>query len=498
MNRNVAHQSIAVVGYGITGQACVRFLLSQQAKVCVIDRNVNIQQILANNSQYEHVDSAIFAPDMSLSQFTIVVLSPGVDPHQACFVNYRQQGGVLIGDIELFAWFNTTALIGITGSNGKTTVTDMLGKVLTSAGLHVELAGNYGKCAVDILLENEARKQPLDFIVLELSSYQLEMTESLQLEYATVLNITEDHLDRHGSFEAYKLAKQRIFAMAKNIVACRDEALSYPDGLGPSNALSSAILTGVANTSIKTVSTASRSTHDTGHDRVTRICAEVSATEYDSGYSIAHAGTVKASIQFNGANVLNLSALQLKGEHNVINAMIVLAICDQLSLVRSLTIPAISAYKGLPHRFELIHKSQFEHQGKVSKVAWINDSKATNIGACQAALACFSHSDDYLILIAGGDAKGVELLPLKASIDEYVDQLIVLGKDAAKFSQIIPNAIPVADLNEAVKTAQSLLKNSQAANATVLLSPACASIDMFANYQQRGDVFTRAVKVQVA
>lgn len=474
MNRNLAHQSIAVIGYGITGRACVRFLLSQEANVCVLDRDANIQQKVANEEYDKQVDAAVFEATMSLSAFSMVVLSPGVNPHQACFHDYKDQGGCLIGDIELFAWFNKTPLIGITGSNGKTTVTDMLGKVLTKAGLKVELAGNYGKCAVDLLLEEAARKSPLDIVVLELSSYQLEMTESLQLEFATVLNITEDHLDRHGSFETYKEAKQRIFAMSKRIIACREEEFSYPPARNSS------------------------SSADNEFNMMPIICAEVSKDEWDSSYSITNTASSLGYIQFNGTPVLALSELQLRGTHNYINAMIVLAICDQLSLDRKLTVPAICNYTGLAHRFEIIKQSSIEKDGTLYKQTWINDSKATNIGACQAALSCFANSDEYLVLIAGGDAKGVELAPLKTSIDEHVDQLIVLGKDASKFMQLVPNAILVADIQEAVASSLLTLQKNHVTNATVLLSPACASLDMFANYQERGDVFTAAVHEQVA
>lgn len=483
MKKDLAHQSIAVVGYGITGRACVRFLLSQQAVVCVLDRDVNIKDKIINESL---VSAAVFEPEMSLFVFSIVVISPGVNPNLPCFIKYRQQGGQLIGDIELFAWFNKIPLIGITGSNGKTTVTDMLGKVLNSIGLRVELAGNYGKCAIDLLREEASTKQQLDVVILELSSYQLEMTESLQLEFATILNITQDHLDRHGSFEAYKIAKQRIFKMAKNIITCRDEALSYP----PDMQLSS--------------------------DNTPYLCAEVSLLPNAKGYSIgkrvvpqlstnsnvvdAPVNSIKRktepTMQFNGIDLFALSDLHLKGSHNHINVMIVLAICDQLALDRNLTIAAICNYQGLPHRFETIRVSSTIIAGLTSTITWINDSKATNIGACQAALACFVKSDNYLILIAGGDAKGVDLLPLKEMIDTQVNQLIVLGKDALKFTELVPSAIQVRDLHEAVSISLSLLKKVDYANAVVLLSPACASIDMYVNYEDRGNSFADAVTEQ--
>lgn len=462
MNRDLAHQSIAVIGYGITGRACVRFLLSLQAKVCVLDADPNIRERVS-----DELPSRVFSSEMSLSDFDLVVISPGVNPHQACFEKYKQSCGKVIGDIELFSWFNNTPLIGITGSNGKTTVTDMLGNVLSKAGLNVELAGNYGKCAVDVLLEAPSREKPLDVIVLELSSYQLEMTTSLALEFATVLNITEDHLDRHGSFKAYKMAKQRIFNMAKHIIVNRDEALSFPN-------------------------TASHNNNQQ------QICAEVGSNAHQTHYGIARSTAGKDMLRFGGVDVLALSDLQLTGAHNYINAMIVLALCDQLSLERELTVPAIANYAGLPHRFETIQSSTLVFNGKSKQVTWINDSKATNIGACQAALACFAGTNEYVILIAGGDAKGVDLFPLKESIESHVQGLIVLGKDALKFKALVPEAIHVTTMAAAVAQAIELIAQSDAANCTVLLSPACASIDMFSNYQQRGDVFSAAVREQVA
>jgi UDP-N-acetylmuramoylalanine--D-glutamate ligase len=469
MKRDLTSQSIAVVGYGITGQSCVRFLLSQRATICVIDTDPAIASKLEIN---ENVSTLQFTSDIDLSNFSIVVISPGVNPHQPCFERYLERGGELIGDIELFSWFNYTPLIGITGSNGKTTVTDMLGQVLRDAGLKIELAGNYGKCALDVLMDhpnvnNSTDKYSLDFIVLELSSYQLEMTNSLQLDIATILNITEDHLDRHGSFELYKKAKQGIFNMANKVIVCRDEPESYPP-----------------------------------QDQFSAICANVGSDSCKMGYGIQKdSNNPDVCISFDSKAVMLVSDLGLKGIHNQVNAMTVLAICDQLKLERKLTVPSIIAYSGLPHRFELVKESQLigHKQGPVLKtVRWINDSKATNIGACKAALTCFSNTNEYVILIAGGDAKGVNLFPLVKPIKERVNQLIVMGKDAHKFIELFPKARLVVTLQEAITLALEILDSANFMNATVLLSPACASVDMFKNYQHRGDAFIQAVNEQVA
>ncbi|MDT0583256.1 UDP-N-acetylmuramoyl-L-alanine--D-glutamate ligase [Brumicola blandensis] len=459
MNPHLAHQSIAVVGYGITGRACVRFLLSKTANVTVIDKREDLaNQILADMPDSAGSISILgFRDDMDLSSFDWVILSPGVSPHQICFERYKSKQGRLIGDIELFALFNKTPLIGITGSNGKTTVTDMLGECLRAAGLHIELAGNYGKCALDLLLDYPKENgDTLDFIVLELSSFQLEVCQSLRLEVATILNITEDHIDRHGSFENYKVAKQTIFDMTEAIVVNLGEDTSMPANQKKISA-SVSLDNPVANFYL----------------------------DQETGAVLHHSNSEQAA-----QALFNVNDMKLVGAHNYINAMTVLAICHHLHIDLCNPIEALKTYGGLAHRFELVSQN--------SKITWINDSKATNVGACLAALKCFENTHDELILVAGGDAKGTDLHPLKEALNNRVNQLIVFGKDAKQFILLCPSAIVVNTLEAAVSIAASHASQSSAEKVTVLLSPACASLDMFANYQQRGDVFRKAVLEQEA
>ena len=459
MNPNLAHQSIAVVGYGITGRACVRFLLSKGAKVIVIDKRDDIaNQITADMpASAELISTLSFNNQMDLSEFDWVILSPGVSPHQPCFETYKSQQGKLIGDIELFALFNQTPLIGITGSNGKTTVTDMLGVSLRAAGLRIELAGNYGKCALDLLLDYpDEHGDNLDFIVLELSSFQLEMCQHLRLEVATILNITEDHIDRHGTFENYKASKQAIFGMAKAIVINLDEDTSMPM-------------------------------------KRDKVCASVSLQNPQANFFLGSGGDAilhHFSTEQAAKHVVKIDDMKLVGAHNYINTMTVLAICHHLNIGLSKSINALKAYEGLAHRFELVTRD--------SKVSWINDSKATNVGACLAALKCFESSHDELILLAGGDAKGADLHALEDELNNRVSKLIVFGKDANQFVDLCPAASKVDSLESAVILAADLAYQSRAEKVTVLLSPACASLDMFTNYQQRGDIFKGLVVAQEA
>ena len=463
MNKDLAHQLIAVVGYGITGRACVRFLLSKKAHVTVLDAKFDADALadtlVEEYVAEEKVQVAVLNNDSDLSNFDIIVLSPGVSPHQQCLQNYQAKGGKLIGDIELFSWFNTTPLIGITGSNGKTTVTDMLGVALEAAGLRVALAGNYGKGALD-LLPTEGESSPYDYIVLELSSFQLEMTTSLNIEVAALLNVTEDHIDRHGTFEAYRDAKQAIFKNASLAVINVDESTSYPS---------------VEVKSLKI--SAKNAIRQTDQDNQSIAQSKDVADLYINQ---------KQEIVVKSNNVatvlLNRADIQLKGEHNLVNLLTVLAICQALNINLAKVANALSDYRGLAHRFEVVNTD--------TNAQWINDSKATNVGACLAALDCFE-AHDYLVLIAGGDAKGANLQQLESALREKVNDLIVFGKDVSLFASLHENVYPVDSLAEAVAKASKCIH--QKSDATVLLSPACASIDMFANYQARGDQFKALV-----
>ncbi|MBF7072042.1 UDP-N-acetylmuramoyl-L-alanine--D-glutamate ligase [Glaciecola sp. MH2013] len=448
MRKDLAHQSIAVVGYGITGRACARFLLSKDAKVCVLDKRDLSEELEATD-----LTSAILSETTELSHFDIVVLSPGVSPHQTCFKDYQKAGGCLIGDIELFAWFNRTPVIGVTGSNGKTTVTDMLGKVLQSAGLKVALAGNYGQGALDLLMQGH----DYDYVVLELSSFQLEMTSSLQLRVATLLNVTEDHIDRHGSLESYRLAKQRIFSNADSLVFNLDEQSSFPDPQYKAN----------TQLTISSGDTAADFYVNDKSELVFSSCVSGNATDIQK--------------------LLKVDEMLLKGKHNIVNALTVFAIAKIIGVDLRVAAASLKTYSGLEHRFELV----LEHDGK----RWINDSKATNVGACAAALACFD-DNEYLVLIAGGDAKGADLSALKESLHNKVNELIVFGKDAEAFIALQPNALLVSTLSTAIAKAKELAETQP--RATVLLSPACASIDMFKNYQERGAQFKEQVLSQVS
>lgn len=462
--KQVANRHVAVIGYGVTGRACVNFLLGKSALVSVFasvepDDLVNGVSFHAFNQQCD------------FSAFDFVVVSPGISPKQACFERYKHKGGLLISEIELFAWFNKTPTIGITGSNGKTTVTDMLGRMLSAGGKRVAVGGNIGQSALSLIDDS------LDFIVLELSSFQLELTENLKLEVAVLLNISEDHLDRHGNINEYLEIKQKIFANAKHAVCIDGFNESMPSDI-------------YANVQQHWVNAQrdSEGSLNLWFDQQTQY------------------------IMFKGKAFIHSSELNVVGSHNISNVMVVTGTCVLLGLSPDSIKTSLCTFKGLAHRTQIIHRSD---------ITWINDSKATNVGATLAALTAFE-KDEYVILIVGGDAKGASIEPLLDFIDAPIKGMVAMGKDAPMFEKLARRSstsenrllegqsvvnsqlmFKHADsMQGAVKLAHDMclcaFSENKVSAATVMLSPACASIDMFKNYKDRGEQFELAVKQVVA
>jgi UDP-N-acetylmuramoylalanine--D-glutamate ligase len=439
MSYDVRAHSYIVAGLGLTGQACVRFLLEQGAKVKAFDtrENVSLAPELVATGQGVDVTHGNLDADYFKGVDTLV-LSPGLSPNITQVQQAKQAGIEVIGDVELFARLNRTPVIGITGSNGKTTVTKLTEHLLQASGINAVAAGNVG-LPVLATLANQ-----YDVIVLELSSFQLETTTSLQLHGACILNITEDHLDRHGSFTQYIAAKQRIFKHCRYAVVGRGEQYCKPNS--PVEA-----------------------TIDYG------------VSEAESGFGIR-----EGVITLNGEALLNTDNITLAGTHNQLNVMAALALCYSLKTLVNIDMAylanQVSTFISAPHRCIEI--------AQVNGVRWIDDSKATNVGATIAALEGLAPTTcGNIILIAGGDAKGADLTPLKAVMKENVSQVFALGKDADKFVPLFANTRIVATLDEAVYAAYCVAKP----NDIVLLSPACASIDMFDNYIHRAQVFAEAI-----
>ena len=491
MSYNVREHSYVVGGLGVTGQACVRFLLQKQATVKAFDTRANFTLVTDPDSDLDTDMQAFMAEKVTCTALSedyfdgvdTLVLSPGLALNIEQVALAQKCGVEVIGDVELFARLNASTsdatpakrVVGITGSNGKTTVTLLVNHLLKSCGVKSIEAGNVGRPVL------EALQSDADVVVMELSSFQLETTSSLVLEAATVLNISDDHLDRHGTLEAYIDAKHRIFDNAKSAIVWRDGELVAPDEQIIADAKGNAALNaesdGVSN-AISNESLASKS------------IVEYGLGESTTGFAIASFGGDGSTlgdeqslyITFNGEKLIALSDIHLAGMHNVLNIMAALGICLQLGVSPALAVKHLHSFKAAPHRCVEI--------ACVNDIRYIDDSKATNIGATIAALEGLAPTiQGKLILIAGGDAKGADIAILSPYLTKYVSHVFALGKDAHLFEKSFAHTTRVATMKDAVKAATRLA----APGDVVLLSPACASLDMFKNYMHRGDVFKQDV-----
>lgn len=426
-----------VAGLGKTGLSCVRFLKQQDLNVRVWDTRESLSLTASELNELGCEVTCGNVPENYWQGIDCLVLSPGLATDLPAIEVARKAGVEVIGDIELFARNVTKPVLGITGSNGKTTVTLLTEHILNVLGFKALAAGNIGLPALDAL------NVPSDIFVLELSSFQLESTFSLNLAAATILNITADHLDRHNTLAQYSAAKQGIFAHCDKAIVNRDDVMTLP-----ANATTNKLTIGLS--------------------------------ESVNGFSW---NAQTQQILLNNEPLLALSDTALVGLHNVLNIQAALALVSVFTDDLAAAANAVKSFKPAPHRCAVI--------ASLNGVTFIDDSKATNIGATEAALSGLAGSlKGRLILIAGGDAKGADLNDLKPSLDRYVDIVIALGQDGRLLSDIAQQGYYVGSLKEAVNLAFSLAEPGD----SVLLSPACASLDMFTSYQHRAEVFADAVQ----
>jgi UDP-N-acetylmuramoylalanine--D-glutamate ligase len=363
----------------------------------------------------------------------LVCISPGLPLEEPLIVEARQRHIPVVGDVELFAWHNTAKVLAVTGTNGKSTVTALTGHLLRSAGVDCEVAGNIGPAVLEASMRRRAAPAAW---VLELSSYQLETTWSLAPHAAAVLNVTEDHLDRYAGLEDYAAAKARIFQGAGVQILNRDDprvlAMALP-----------------------------------GRKQATFSLSDRADFCVRDGVLIG-----------DGRKLIDAAALPIRGWHNVANALAACALAETLGVRPDALAAGLQTFKGLPHRLELVRTRR--------GVEWYDDSKGTNVGATIAALKGLAKPT---VLILGGEGKGQEFSPLAAPAAQFARAVLLIGRDAP----IIEKAVPgerCGSLEEAVQRAARL---AQAGDA-VLLSPACASFDMFRDYKHRGEVFAAAVR----
>jgi UDP-N-acetylmuramoylalanine--D-glutamate ligase len=432
-----------ILGLGETGRSVARWFVRHDIPFLATDtrpEQLSAADVLEAVGSPNRLVSADKVPEL-MGSITELVVSPGISLEHPWVALAREAGARILGDIDLFAAEVTAPVVGITGSNGKSTVAALLAQMIAACGKRVGLGGNIGIPALDIVGDN------VDCYVLELSSFQLERSEPLHLTVATVLNVTEDHLDRHGSLPKYHLAKHMIFRGAKAVVVNRSDPLTQP------------LL-------------------DAPVDVVVWRPGEPDLKEW--GIRDVEG---RPTICFGFDPVVAVDALCIHGAHNVNNALVALALGTALRLPVDGLVSGLLAFKGLPHRCELV--------ADADGVRWINDSKGTNVGACIAALEGLGGVQD-VVLILGGQGKQQDFSVLAPAVQSHCRRVITLGEAARELELALGHLVPVnraSTLEDAVARAADAAESGD----VVLLSPACASFDMFAGYAARGDAFRSAV-----
>lgn len=441
----LSHKRVLVVGLGKTGFSCARYLSEHGIEVAVTDSREHPPAL--DELQMAYPDIAVFVGGFNSEAFkraTCLVVSPGISLREPLIAEARARGAEIVGDIELFARNANAPVIAITGSNGKSTVTSLLGEMAKAANMDVRVGGNIGVPALDLLHEPRP-----DLYVLELSSFQLETTESLDACAAAILNISEDHMDRYYDLNDYTAAKAKIYYGNGTLVVNLDDekVMAIVKLMRQGRALSGF-------------------TEKEPKEKEFGICNKNNEDYLCYGNEL----------------LLLTSELKIKGKHNVVNALAALALGQEADIPLDAMLVAIKEFPGLPHRSQWVA----EKKG----VAWYNDSKATNVGAAIAAIN--GTQANKVILIAGGQGKGQDFTPLKDVVKDKVKHLILLGEDAGLLNSELSGYTEVTfvdDLSQAVSKANEIAVSGDA----VLLSPACASFDMFTGYEQRGDMFIIAV-----
>jgi len=450
-----AGRKVLVLGLGDTGLSMAKWLARRGADVRVADTRAAPPRLadLRRSLPGVTADCGPFQ-EASFARIDLIAISPGVPLADPNVQRALAAGTRVVGDIELFAQAmadRRPRIIAVTGTNGKSTVTALAGAMAKAAGADCEVAGNIGPAVLDALMRREDLGRAAGLWVLELSSFQLETTRSLAADAAAVLNITEDHLDRYRGIDDYARAKARVFSGDGIQVLNRGDPRSLSMALP------------------------GRKTITFGLDAPRRA--------QDWGL-IERGGEPWLS---QGANpLLAVHEVKLAGLHNAANALAALALCRALELPLEPLLASLREFRGLPHRVELV--------GEAAGVRWYDDSKGTNVGSTVAALAGLARRDSKIVLIAGGDGKGQDFSPLKDAVTRSARALVLIGRDAPRIEAAVAGAgVPVrraASMEEAVSFAAQSARSGDA----VLLSPACASFDMFRDYKHRGEAFRVAVQ----
>ncbi|SDX49700.1 UDP-N-acetylmuramoylalanine--D-glutamate ligase [Allochromatium warmingii] len=435
-----------VVGLGKTGLSCVRHLCARGVPVAVTDSRSQPPGLAQLQADWPEVKVAVGGFDRALfAAATQLVVSPGVPLTEPLIRRALALGVPAIGDIELFVRETTAPLCAITGSNGKSTVTTLVGLMAQQAGQRVAVGGNLGEPVLDLLAPN------LERYVIELSSFQLETVPSLRADVAVVLNISADHLDRYANLDAYAQTKARIYQGARIAVVNRDDP---------------------------------------------RVVAMPRAAEQEIGFTLGEPTGADFGVRVRDGQawichgsepLLPTAEVRIPGRHNLANALAALALAHASAIPLTMACETLRTFPGLPHRSEFVA----ERAG----ARWYNDSKGTNPGATLAALAGLTPESGggRVVLIAGGEGKGADFSPLREAVAQSARAVVLFGRDAPQLAAVLFGTVPLfraRDLHEAVALAAQQVQPGDC----VLLSPACASFDLFENYEQRGQVFAEAVR----
>jgi len=443
MNNAQLHFDVVIVGLGKTGLSCVRYLCQQGLNIAVTDSREAPPELSTIKNEFDSV--SLYLGDINsdvLMASDQIILSPGISLEHESVKQAIAKGIPVVGDIELFCQKATAPIIAITGSNGKSTVTTLVAEMANKSGLQVCVGGNLGTPALELLNE------PIpDIYILELSSFQLETTFSLNAHASAVLNISPDHMDRYDTLDDYIGAKNKIYSGQGLMVLNKDD--DVVNGM-----------TDVARTNVFF----SLSTPDKDDFGLIEENEEIYLCK----------GSEK---------IITQNELAIKGQHNTSNALAAMALASSVDVSIEAMADVLKNFKGLEHRCQLVKT--------INDVSWYNDSKATNIGSCIASIKGLCELGD-IILIAGGDSKGADLSSLKPVIEEHVKKVLLIGVDAKKLADVIKTESLyefTADMNEAVIRANKIAEPGN----LILLAPACASLDMYKNYQQRGNDFVAAI-----
>ncbi len=456
---DVRGKKVVVLGLGDTGLSMTRWLHRHGAEVSAADTRAAPPH--AATLRRELPDVELMCGEFQSNRLRaadLIAISPGIDRRTLPVAAAAQHGVPVWGDVELFAQGLRRAakrlpkIIAITGTNGKSTVTRMAGDICIAAGHDTVVAGNIGTPVLDALSEIENGRRAPDVFVLELSSFQLETTLSLEADAATVLNVSEDHLDRYNGIDDYAAAKARIFngsgAQVVNREDQRSAAMAQP-----------------------------RREHwsfGTGSPQTARE------------WGVAHKGGRQALAR-GTETLMDAAELRVAGLHNAANALAAGALCHAIGIDDSAVVKGLKAFKGLPHRVETI--------AVIDGVTYYDDSKGTNVGSTVAALNGFTQP---VVLIAGGEGKGQDFSPLAEPVKKHARAVVLIGRDREQIERAVAGSgiavVRAATMQEAVRAARAASRPGD----VVLLSPACASFDMFDNYGHRGEVFAAAVREEAA